>query len=889
MRIFVGLACASETVARATHVSLTEVVLSLIENDHEVIQQEVVCADLDAARHKLVQYAIEAKANGLLLVDDGSVVDVDQLDTLLGTSLPTFVSAVAYTKDTTKLDVTESMQVGMAPTGVVWLPRAVLEDTGWVTRWNPCIALTGATPAIFLAEHLGLSQALSPVQVIPPASSVAIAASPVKSSGTRLVAPPLPSWPSTHIPTMDYIAKLLALAPRVNLGQLEDCSISPPIWPKVLVPDGNPLLSIVCTGNTFGGAEAQARHLQAGLEELGWPVELATNREPSADAKVVFWYGTRPPIAVASPNGPRPQSVFIMHSQSAWNAAALAVNAQFIDLVIAVSGPAARLAERTLGLPKDTVPVVWNGIPVRESPPRVHNGSKIKLGFVGRLGPEKNVVSLIAALGEMGQCATQYAAGVLQRTELHIYGTGPTEALLRRQVQELGLDSRVVFHGHVAEPPYHEFTALVLPSLFEGCPLVVLEALQADCPVLAVPHGDLALIIPKELHLAQPATSEVIANAITCCNYDIGVRLPLRCTTTAMARGYVAALRYCQLPPREAPQTKQRTEPRNKMDTIPTNTSAPAIVQKLGNKPRVALIADVPDWAFDVNERDWAEYCKDEFDFSHLYVTEARTWPDLDQKYDAVFVPYHRWPIGDRLPWKKSLGSLRCSYFIPEHPGPPSAADIHLVNQFRGYHVVTSSVFAQLRRSCPNAVYLTNPVAMQRFPTTTAITNKIVCEWNGNAKHFNAAGLDVKGYTTLIEPATRHAGIELIIAEYNTRRIAASAMPAFYHGANVALCASMYEGASNSVMEAMASGLAVISTDVGNMREMRDSQILNLGDSGILLVERTVDAFVTALEELRADPNRATYMGRLNRTEIEQRWSWEVWARRYTSFLRMAL
>ena len=109
-------------------------------------------------------------------------------------------------------------------------------------------------------------------------------------------------------------------------------------------------------------------------------------------------------------------------------------------------------------------------------------------------------------------------------------------------------------------------------------------------------------------------------------------------------------------------------------------------------------------------------------------------------------------------------------------------------------------------------------------------------------------------------------------------------MPAFYRQSNVALCASLYEGASNSVMEAMAAGQAAIVTNVGNHREMQEEQLASCGDTGIIIVaERSIDAFVEALSSLTLA--RVLEMGEINRQSVERAWSWNVWADRYAQFL----
>lgn len=98
------------------------------------------------------------------------------------------------------------------------------------------------------------------------------------------------------------------------------------------------------------------------------------------------------------------------------------------------------------------------------------------LGFVGDLCRQKGVDTLLRALGT-----------IKERCHLAIVGDGGERSRLERLSGELGLRGRVTFAGHRQDAIhlYGQFDMVICPSLFEGMPNVVLEAMGAGRPVIA--------------------------------------------------------------------------------------------------------------------------------------------------------------------------------------------------------------------------------------------------------------------------------------------------------------------------------------------------------------------------------------------------------------------
>ncbi|MBJ7470233.1 MAG: glycosyltransferase family 4 protein [Solirubrobacteraceae bacterium] len=101
------------------------------------------------------------------------------------------------------------------------------------------------------------------------------------------------------------------------------------------------------------------------------------------------------------------------------------------------------------------------------------------VGWVGRLAPQKDPHTLVAAM-------TQIAAA-LPAARFELIGDGPMRGEVEASVAEAGLTARVRFHGlrHDARSLYCAFDLVLHPSRWEGQPRVVQEALAEGVPVVA--------------------------------------------------------------------------------------------------------------------------------------------------------------------------------------------------------------------------------------------------------------------------------------------------------------------------------------------------------------------------------------------------------------------
>ena len=155
------------------------------------------------------------------------------------------------------------------------------------------------------------------------------------------------------------------------------------------------------------------------------------------------------------------------------------------------------------------------------------------VGAVGRLTPQKGPAYFIEA-------ARLVAARVPQVRFIFV-GDGPLRAALERQIAAAGLTGRVVLSGARDESAdlVGLLDVVVLPSLWEGLPYVLLDALAAGKAVVATRVGGIPDIMVDGVNglLAPSRDAAALADAVL----KLLENAPLRATIGEQARKTAAA------------------------------------------------------------------------------------------------------------------------------------------------------------------------------------------------------------------------------------------------------------------------------------------------------------------------------------------------------------
>jgi glycosyltransferase involved in cell wall biosynthesis len=186
------------------------------------------------------------------------------------------------------------------------------------------------------------------------------------------------------------------------------------------------------------------------------------------------------------------------------------------------------VAQRLLasGVPARKIRTIANGIDVqtfeRARPSQVLNFDESKVvGMVARLDLQKGFEYLLRAASEL--------RSAFPRLKVVIVGEGPDRNEIEGMIRRLGLQSNVILAGQHSDMPgiYAAMDVFVLPSLNEGLPMTILEAMAASRPVIAtrvgaipkvIQDGETGLLVdPGDMNGLRDALARLLTDSDFCC------------------------------------------------------------------------------------------------------------------------------------------------------------------------------------------------------------------------------------------------------------------------------------------------------------------------------------------------------------------------------------
>ncbi len=290
-----------------------------------------------------------------------------------------------------------------------------------------------------------------------------------------------------------------------------------------LVSEGASYAAVPVWGGKAGRVVSYALNARRALREVGAEVILSLERTLSqhvyraGDGCHREWLARRQPQL--SPVGRAGQSLRPLNRVLLWLEKRLFA-APGLSRVIANSRMVQEEILRHYGLPREKVTVIHNGVDRDRFKPlsmRERREVRRALGVEPR---EKMVLFVGSGFGRKGLAHLISALAALPdpQAKLWVAGRGSVRRY-QSQARRLGVAAQVRFWGPAAEVTslYQAADLLALPTLYDPCSNVVLEALACGCPVVTTTANGAAEFLTPGVNgevVAAPWETEALAGAL---------------------------------------------------------------------------------------------------------------------------------------------------------------------------------------------------------------------------------------------------------------------------------------------------------------------------------------------------------------------------------------
>lgn len=337
----------------------------------------------------------------------------------------------------------------------------------------------------------------------------------------------------------------------------------------------------------------------------------------------------------------------------------------------------------------------------------------------------------------------------------------------------------------------------------------------------------------------------------------------------------------------------------------------------MNKRLKVCLAPDVPDWAYGHISDQLIANLSDRFDFKRVYVEDISNVAQLfllAEECDVVHVFWRAFLSSywnaDVQAYIQNLGMTEEEFHHRFIDGKVIATEVydHLLLEGAEYEM-TKKLFIQdgslithyavsslklddiytnrkdlVKRPCavlPDGVDLDRfrPMNMERYDHLDGRTLRF--GWAGNSKWWSVE--DLKGIGTIIKPVFEQLrkdgyNVELVTSDRLNGILPHHRMPEFYADIDCYVCASLYEGTPNPILESMACGVPVITTDVGLVPELFGPKQMQY-----VLKERSAECFAERVRYLVEHPQEIKLLSQENLERIKP-WSWKKKSQGFGSF-----
>ncbi len=302
-------------------------------------------------------------------------------------------------------------------------------------------------------------------------------------------------------------------------------------------------------------------------------------------------------------------------------------------------------------------------------------------------------------------------------------------------------------------------------------------------------------------------------------------------------------------------------------------------------KSKIAIIADIPNWSFDIIAKLLKKELSNQYDIDIFYcVTDFNKdlfeILEVIKNYDVLHFLTRKLLLqfeSEEFKMKLEEKGYNYEQYVSEITKKITTCvydhlaiqedGIDYIKIYRSYckeYLVCSQKlydiynniencpkpWAEIRDTIDTELFV--PSNLNRFEKENIINRPLIIGWVGNSKWNKKSenDIDYKGLKTILEVAIeelKKEGYEVIpyYADVNDRYRNAQEMQEYYSKIDIYVCVSLIEGTPRPLLEAMSCGVPIITTDVGIAQE-----VLGKKQKDFILEERNVKALKEKIKYL---------------------------------------